>query len=507
MTHPRQRRRPLLPSDATDRTAIDYAFVPVGREILAYLHYTVTCDRTVEFFWHSVIFHFRENLQRIVSLTEVEEKLELFWTYSHAPDRANKHWRDDLCRGIDAFPRLDKEKIDWVQARVYELEECDSQNAHRMLRSTRHPWPVRAVSKRRADASKRQERGKALRIAIAKSASEVRCQKLEYHHANLAVKSKQSFSLNVPFSASKQHQHRARRDDESGPGETSDQDIDAEAYSDSLKSSNQRCSSVTTEAAIDADLASFQSELANGHVCQNCAQVHTDVAQLRSDLQTAESRVLELEVELDELRLRESESKSLWKISCADLEELKRQNKHLQAEDGTKGTSSDAIKRNVKLRMDHDKLQKRCDLLQVESSVQFASDKWSLFEDQNVREVQRDIDELQSDLRRFMQGFDSMFSQPEHDIVKQSPLATLFRELLASDVNNLGETRTSTPDLSRFKLRVILISLVSAALRTWIFSADVQGLFTNNGIAYTKLADILAGLGKWESPWCVYADL
>lgn len=173
MGQPRRRRRPPPATDATDRTPLNYAFGKVGREILAYLQYTITCDQPVEFFLDSVVFHFRKSFEWDVHRTEVENKLNLLWQYSRCPNRAAKGWREDLHRGIDAFPRLGDDRIAWVQARAIELE-AEPKQTPRVLRSgLQTPSPARIASKKRLATLKTHGRRKAQRAEITNSVSKV----------------------------------------------------------------------------------------------------------------------------------------------------------------------------------------------------------------------------------------------------------------------------------------------------------------------------------------------
>lgn len=347
--------------------------------------------------------------------------------------------------------------------------------------------------------------------------------------ADLALKKEQSFTLKVPVSIRRQHHQNMPPDDGHQPGDglepgaNSDLDTDTEDQPSPLASRNQRCSSITTQAASEVDHVPLQKELPVIQTCQNCIrsqptqhglEAEVEIAQLRSELKAARSRTSQLDTELDDVRIREAETTCRWKSSVAELGDSERQIKYLQVESSANGIANHDVElglqiaqlrnRNIELRMENDNIRNQRDLLQ--SSQRFAADDWKGFENLDVQKVVRDVGELKSKLKRFMQGLDLAYSNPGHDVNEQSFLAALFREALGSNTNALEENQIDVSDFSGFKLRVILISLISAALRMWIFDADVQDIFTNNGLAYAKLTSLLTGAGTCNSPWSASTD-
>ena len=178
MEHRRERRKPQAYSDSdnADRAFVEYVYAGIGREILAYLQYTIICDLPVDFFQRNVEFHLRERVQKIVSRPQVEEKLEAFWRHCCARDAVNKDWKEILHRGVDALPRLGKDKIAWVHARAYDLKEPgSSETIPRLLRSAfQTPSPRRVGSKRKSGFLQTPRSSKVRRTAIASPAPKVR---------------------------------------------------------------------------------------------------------------------------------------------------------------------------------------------------------------------------------------------------------------------------------------------------------------------------------------------
>ena len=505
MNVPRRRQKRASLLENTDRRIVEYAYAGVGKEILAYLHYTVICKLPVEFFQGSVVFHCRERLQRIVSLKEVEEKLKYLWEHFHALTSGNKGWKELLHLGIDALPQLGEDKIAWVKARARDLKESvDKEKTPRLLRSAlQSPSPLRVGSKRKFGTPNAPARSKTPRSEIGRPLSKVNCQKSTHAvYANLVLTKQPSFILTVPLSTDRQRQpktHRGTRAELEG-----DSDLDSEpgGQSDPLTSGSQRYPSIATQVTSTFEDVPLDRACAHHKNCQKCARTHSlehdtkaeaRTARLLSELEATKSRVSQLDIELDELKLRDAETMRRRKSLCSDYVELLRRNKHLQAAVAAKGYQ-DIVNHHATLRVENDRLHDRVATLRA--SLQFIPVNWRVLENQSIGEVLRDMGELGSTLKKLMQGLDVMFSMPKNDIYEQSPLATLSRRGLSLSVVATGESWTDTLQLSRFKLREILISLVSAALCLWVFDANVEVLFTNNSPAYAKLTTLLAGHGK-----------
>lgn len=176
MHSPRHRRRPPPTTDTAYRTALEYVFAKTGREILAYLQYTINCDQPVEFFLRTVVSHFRKTLQLDVRESQIEDQLKLLWQCSRAPNRTTKGWKDDLNRGIGAFPGLGPDRIAWVQARAIQLKVDLEQSPRRLRSDFQTPSPARLSAKRRLDTSKTHGRRKSRRSEIGNTVSKVRFQ-------------------------------------------------------------------------------------------------------------------------------------------------------------------------------------------------------------------------------------------------------------------------------------------------------------------------------------------
>lgn len=139
----RQRRqRAHFWGGAPDPAVIDYAFNGAGGEILAYLNYAIVNRLPEDRFAPNVILHFRERLCRTITLTELEDKLRLFFAACCAPGRSENEWRDIYILGLEALPRLDEQKVAWVKARSLVLQEIlDHEGSPRMLRSALQASP------------------------------------------------------------------------------------------------------------------------------------------------------------------------------------------------------------------------------------------------------------------------------------------------------------------------------------------------------------------------------
>lgn len=105
-----------------------------GFQILAYLERTIMYGMPLTFFAPDVIFYYSEHLQRVISVTEIDSKLRLFWSHWHSVDDTPSEWRKIYELGLKGLPKLDEEWKEWVRARAIALKNV-AEGAPRRLRS------------------------------------------------------------------------------------------------------------------------------------------------------------------------------------------------------------------------------------------------------------------------------------------------------------------------------------------------------------------------------------
>lgn len=200
---------------------------------------------------------------------------------------------------------------------------------------------------------------------------------------------------------------------------------------------------------------------------------------------------------VDELRDQRAEDTRYWERLYRKTQKrrnsLKRRNKHMQVEHGI---GQDELGRtNLKLRSENNLLLEKLDSYKATFQFKkpFVEDFWA----QNIRKVVEHLDLLLSKLCKILQGQDVLFSTPKLDNVKRSDISLLLKRGFSLEIHDdSGESTILTTEICGIKLRSVVLGLISAALSTWVFEAEVGALFQENSLAYSKLQNLLAAQGR-----------
>lgn len=129
----RQRRRNRR-SDLRGSRIDSFLYDEAGLLILAYLERTIMYSMCLEYFEPDVIFHYKEQLQRVISVAEIEAKLSLFWSHWHSADDKPQEWRKIYKLGLKGLPLLQEEWREWVKKKAVTLKNV-TEGTPRRLRS------------------------------------------------------------------------------------------------------------------------------------------------------------------------------------------------------------------------------------------------------------------------------------------------------------------------------------------------------------------------------------
>lgn len=129
----RQRHRKQR-SDPQGAPADSFLYDEAGLLILAYLERTIKYNMRIEYFEPDVIFHYKEQLQRAISATGIEAKLNLFWSHWHSPDDKPQEWRKIYKLGLNGLPLFKGEWREWVRKKAVMLKDV-TKGTPRRLRS------------------------------------------------------------------------------------------------------------------------------------------------------------------------------------------------------------------------------------------------------------------------------------------------------------------------------------------------------------------------------------
>lgn len=100
-----------------------YFFTALNLGILAYLQFVINEDLSMQFFESNIVSHCKEQLQKLVSLEDIHNKLKLFWDHWCDPKQQVTNWKRIYVLGVRGLPRLPNDKARWVQDRALGLKE------------------------------------------------------------------------------------------------------------------------------------------------------------------------------------------------------------------------------------------------------------------------------------------------------------------------------------------------------------------------------------------------
>ena len=220
-------------------------------------------------------------------------------------------------------------------------------------------------------------------------------------------------------------------------------------------------------------------------------------SRLVSELEVMNQSKSHLIWEVESLKTQKADEIQYWKDLYRGTEKkrkaLKRRNKHMQAEIVIRG--QDAVRNtDEKLRGEVDLLKER--LASYKATSKFKTPFGEDLRAENAQKVDDDLKMLVLKLNKLLQGQDALFSIKEMDFTEQHGLSILLRRSFDCDSKDNVDHITPTRSLCGINLRALVLSLVSAALCTWVFESDVAVLFQENNHAYWKIRSLLAAQGK-----------
>ena len=121
-----------------------------GLKILAHLERILLYSLPLEFFTPNVISFYREELDKTISCSTIEDKLLLFWSHWHPVGKNPTHWREIYRLGLKGLPGLEQDTAEWVRKKAIELQNTDG-TPRRLRSASALPPALRSTSKRPSD--------------------------------------------------------------------------------------------------------------------------------------------------------------------------------------------------------------------------------------------------------------------------------------------------------------------------------------------------------------------
>lgn len=219
---------------------------------------------------------------------------------------------------------------------------------------------------------------------------------------------------------------------------------------------------------------------------------------ITSMLDEATDEKAQLILQLDNLRDQKAEDTRYWERLYQKTQKrrnaLKRQNKQMQAEYSI--GQSEISEMNLKLRAENDILMEKLD--SYKAIFQFTEQRFAEgFQAQNLQHVVGHIDLALLKLYKVLQGQDALFSVDKLHKFESIGISALFEKGFGLDcsMDSSSGSTISTTEICGTKIRSVVLGLVSAALCTWVFEAEVGALFQESNLVYSKLQSLLAAQG------------
>ena len=138
-------RKPRLDLQGTH--VDNFLFEKPGLQILAYLERTIMYSLPPEYFIPDVMFYYEEFLATEISVSQIEEKLQLFWSHWHRKTDKPSEWRKIYHLGLKGLPGLREETREWVRERAISLNNAPEGTPRRLRSATVPPRAFRSPAK------------------------------------------------------------------------------------------------------------------------------------------------------------------------------------------------------------------------------------------------------------------------------------------------------------------------------------------------------------------------
>jgi len=116
-------------------TTLSESFLYADLQILGCLEHSLRYGLDSNFFLQHVIYYYKERLQKTISISQIEEKLQFFWSYWHPVSKKPSDWKKIYDLGLKGLPRLPEDRKEWVRKEAVVLKN-DTEGTPRRLRST-----------------------------------------------------------------------------------------------------------------------------------------------------------------------------------------------------------------------------------------------------------------------------------------------------------------------------------------------------------------------------------
>ncbi|EXJ88660.1 hypothetical protein A1O1_05591 [Capronia coronata CBS 617.96] len=505
-----------------------HLFAEHGLMILAHLERHVMYRLPQEFLVSDIISNYREELDRAISQSEIENKLAFFWSHWHPVGKDGTHWKEIYSLGLKGLPRLQQDKAAWVRKKAVELQSKGG-SLRRLRSASILPPALRNTPKRPSDClngvvtsvrKRKRKRGRHGKSANGKRTTATPVP--EYVRETPFEGSTSPFSPapgTPDISLVIRHSEESTSSVESFQTQLSPTSARASPSRNSRDLSSRRGGNVTEVKVefVASDQASRSATPSTSTEHRQFLELTLELndlksqkTQLRSDFDQMKSDNAQIMLALEEFKVQAVEEirhwKRLYRIARKRRDSLKRRNIHIQAE--LTGSSTGVTSQvNLTLCRENDALQEK--LHSYQATARFQKPLSEATRARTVKRVIEHLDGVRLELFKILQSQNNSFAVEMLDCADGSWLAPLFKRAFGVEVSmdSSGGQYFHTTELCNVTLQAVILSLISAALCIWVFEADLGALFQENDLFYSNLQGLLAAQDSQFAESLQYATL
>ncbi|KAJ9610004.1 hypothetical protein H2200_006334 [Cladophialophora chaetospira] len=469
----------------------------VHTELAAYIQYTVRRGLPPEHFHRAASSHLSVTFQNNVTRETINGKIRCFWNH-WGPVNANPSgFKKILTLGLKCLPRVPQDFFEEAQKRADDLEKSTA--LPRSLRSaSRTPTSIRSAPqttlRRKAKSRIRSARelctnspSPLRRAATARVLTPVRSRQQSF--AGIVLPSP-NVSTEAPTVANPTTPTPFKRERPSFEISDSQERTSERVTSGQLTSPRPpKPTSVASSTCDSLSVTDSPTPAGSGHTSAD-----NRYSILLSQHELSLARIDQMEIDLEDLRLRKNEEIEYLRARCnqseAKQDKLQIKYDRLHAEAAPHGSGMVAIIDEHSLQEKNSKLRKQ--LAKLQAIQAFSGAEPQTFPRVDKANVIRKFDLMYVSSRDMLQDHDAPSFVRVESFKNDAGLCSLFRRAFSVDLTKAIDPLAVDALLTGVSMRSIFRWLLGAALCEWVFEADLRGLFQESDRLYPRLRGLMA---------------
>ncbi|KIW19327.1 hypothetical protein PV08_03621 [Exophiala spinifera] len=450
----------------------EYFYTGSNLEVLAFFEYASYHRLPIKSRVPKLISHFNKHLHLTFSEKEIEAKLMLFWERGSPAGSARSGWPEIIARGISALRRLPQEKIDRVHKRARELEAvfAHDHNPRGLRRISRPSSAFRTGAK-----NQRQDVGSLASVEDRRS----RRRRKRRDPWTMTRRKNRAVSAPAPSLDSNESQSEEIRDSEE-PLSTVKESFDCVLLAKHPRLGDK----------IEESSQSHQKDDTNPEAAPRPVQ-HEPQSQT-PDSPDQQSVIAMLRLDLEAQRIEKADEVRLWRdLYLEEQRRRKRLSQDLEVLQAALDSGASRKEANLQDKIESLQASLNSSLLVRRFEAPFSWD----FQAKNALKISEDFNKIIVILNRVpLHQYNPAFGIDVTKVARPLELVNLLQRAFGR-VGDESVIDSSVAELLRQRgLTEVLLSLVGAAICSWVLEPNAGGLFQENHLIYPKLRGLLTAL-------------